>query len=106
MKKPCLFLACCLSLCSYGQIISEVVGNDYKLGLNLIDQISLFDRYEIKSRGFRTAYIIYHSPSWDGGPGICAYNDTLAIYHFDSEGRIADKTAWTWRGESGTITYY
>lgn len=105
MKLHCIILGLFIvtSLYCESQIIEETVGRDYRNGLNPFDEIPLFNKEEIKKKGFKTAYIVYHPPSWDGDYCSCSYNDTITIYHFDPEGDIADKTQWDWTGQYGTI---
>lgn len=81
----------------YSQVKAPVAFKEYEEGINPIDEIRLFDLAEIKARKIDTAYIIYHPASWaeyhpTGNPCTCPYNDTLALYRFDSEGRIIQTT--------------
>ncbi len=101
-----LVLLITVSIYCESQIREETVGRDYREGLNPVDEIPLFNKEEIKKKGFKTAYIVYHPPSWDGDYCSCSYNDTITTYHFDREGRISDKTQMTWLGMYGAVVWF
>jgi hypothetical protein len=105
-QSTLLFIFFFSSLYSYSQQdVEDVVGRDFRSGLNPSDEIPLFNKEEIKKRGFTTAYIVYHPASWfEDQP--CSYNDTLAAYRFDNKGRIAEVTQFKTLGMFGTTFCY
>jgi hypothetical protein len=105
MRQPAfLFCFIILSISGYSQAnVESIVGNDFPAGFNPVDEIQLFDRQEIKKRGFTTAYIVYHPPAWKME---CSYDDTLSIFRFDREGRIAEETQLKTLGMFGTTWIY
>lgn len=97
------------SFTSFAQAdVSSVVGNDFPQGFNPVDEIPLFNKQEIKKKGFKTAYVVYHPPAWTGDPNenACSYNDTLTIFRFDEEGRIVEETQLKTLGMFGETRCY
>ncbi len=93
------------------QVKPPLAIEEYKRGLNPIDEIPLFDLTEIKNRKIDTAYIIYHPASWAEyektiNPCTCPYNDTLSLYRFDSGGRIIQYTYFQQLGDYSTTFHY
>jgi len=93
------------------QVRPPLAIEEYKRGLNPVDEIPLFDLTEIKKRKIDTAYIIYHPASWAEyektiNPCTCPYNDTLSLYRFDSEGRIIQYTYFQQLGDYSTTFHY
>jgi hypothetical protein len=59
--------------------------------------IQIFNKSELKHRGFRSAYVIRHTAGWEGEhqfPGSCSclYDDTVSIFKFDAQGTIREQT--------------
>ena len=95
----------------HAQIKAPLVIEEYKRGLNPVDEIPLFDLNEIKLRKIDTAYIIYHPASWAEydkiiNPCSCSYNDTLALYRFDHQGHIIQYTYFQRLGDYSTTFHY
>jgi hypothetical protein len=102
-----IFISLFLSILTYNgfsQIFQNVVGNDYNVGLNPVDEFPLFNKEEIIKRRFTTAYVIYRGPCLDNDSPV-SYKDTLTIYHFNADGEIADKTQWDWGKNFGTTIF-
>lgn len=99
MSKRIFFLLLVLTTFDVqGQVKPPLAINDFREGLNPLDEIRLFDLNEIRSRKIDTVYIIYHPASWieddlKGKPCNCSYNDTIASYVFDKKGRIIEKSS-------------
>lgn len=96
---------------SDAQVPPPLAIKEYKRGLNPVDEIPLFDQAEIKQREIDTAYIIYHPASWAEydsliHPCTCPYSDTMALYRFDSEGRIMQQTSFLQAGDYADTDYY
>jgi hypothetical protein len=94
-----------------GQVPPPLAFEEFKEGLNPVDEIPLFNLAEIKKRGIDTAFIIYHPASWAEyhptiNPCNCSYSDTLSMYRFDLEGRIIEHTIFHQSGDYSTTHHF
>jgi hypothetical protein len=99
-----------LTIATQGQIKPPLAIEEFKEGLNPLEEIRLFDLKEIQKRRIDTVYIIYHPASWaeyhQTNPCSCSYNDTLTRYVFDTEGRITEYTYFQQLGDYSTTIHY
>lgn len=87
----------------FSQSVSPNEKRHFGYGYNTIYETKLFDTKEIRIKGFKTAYLIYHSSNWIFGEKYS--NDTILFYHFDTLGLIKMQSYKDTTGEV-TTTFF
>jgi hypothetical protein len=110
-QKLFIFILTLLTTLAKGQVKPPLAIEEYDEGLNLFEEIRLFELREIKERSIDTVLIIYHPASWAEyesaiNPCTCPYNDTLSRYVFDTAGRISEYTYFQQMGDYSTTFHF